>query len=161
MIKRAKITASGKVQEVGYRQKVKEIADQLGVSGTVMNMEDGTVEILCEGEEQILADFIGKIKIQEKEPRQFFPAIWVDNLDVKMGKATREFRAFRKKNVTMDDSLEDMSHEVGIARGIMTNMAQSLSTSTQTLIEVNDNQRKTLESIETLTDHTDENFNKM
>jgi|GEM_PF-3466499 len=161
MIKRVKVFAYGpRVQRVGYRSRVKEIADELGIVGTVRNVEDGTVEIICEGEEQVLTNFLKKVIIQEKEGRPFFPAIWVDGLDEGKPPAG-QFKNFLKKNVTMEDSLEDMSHEVEIARNIMTNMAQSQATSTTTLIEINKNQQKTYESIDILTDHTDKNFTNM
>ena len=37
----------GNVQGVGFRWRVKHIAEKLGIEGTVRNMQDGTVEIKC------------------------------------------------------------------------------------------------------------------
>lgn len=40
-----KITVSGKLRGVGYRQFVQENADTLQIEGTVQNMDDGNVVI--------------------------------------------------------------------------------------------------------------------
>ncbi len=45
----AHVFVSGFVQNVGYRQFVKEIARQIGLTGWVKNMPDGRVEALFSG----------------------------------------------------------------------------------------------------------------
>jgi len=50
---RARIVAEGKVQSVGYRDEVEDIAIDLGVKGFVRNMvEKDRVEIVCEADEK-------------------------------------------------------------------------------------------------------------
>lgn len=44
----------GKVQGVFFRAKTKEKADELGVKGWVKNTDDGSVEVLAQGEESII-----------------------------------------------------------------------------------------------------------
>ena len=40
----------GKVQGVGLRINVKAIADGIGIRGTVKNMDDGSVLVVCEAD---------------------------------------------------------------------------------------------------------------
>ncbi|MEO0454033.1 MAG: acylphosphatase [Verrucomicrobiota bacterium] len=42
---------SGRVQGVGFRYSVKQIAAEFEVSGTVQNLSDGRVELMVQGEE--------------------------------------------------------------------------------------------------------------
>ena len=58
MFKKIHITISGKVQGVFYRMNAKNKADELGLVGWVKNTPDGKVEILAEGEEKNLKEFI-------------------------------------------------------------------------------------------------------
>lgn len=51
MLKKAVIIISGKVQGVYYRHHTKEKAHQLGLKGTVTNLPDGKVRVVCEGTE--------------------------------------------------------------------------------------------------------------
>jgi acylphosphatase len=48
---RAFIKVSGIVQGVYFRYRTKEQADELGLSGTVQNLRDGSVYIVCEGDD--------------------------------------------------------------------------------------------------------------
>ena len=50
MKKAAKITIKGTVQGVFFRDFIKENADKLELKGFVRNLDDGKVEIVCEGE---------------------------------------------------------------------------------------------------------------
>ena len=52
MIRRARIVVTGIVQGVFYRYSTKRKADELGLAGTVRNLPDGSVEIVCEGDEK-------------------------------------------------------------------------------------------------------------
>jgi acylphosphatase len=46
---------SGRVQGVGFRYFTQDIASREGLSGSVRNLPDGSVEVLAEGDEQSLA----------------------------------------------------------------------------------------------------------
>ena len=50
------------VQGVGFRFTAERIAISLGLTGWVKNLRDGRVEVICEGEESDLVDFISKMK---------------------------------------------------------------------------------------------------
>ncbi|MBP2015075.1 acylphosphatase [Anaerococcus degeneri] len=59
-MKRYHIIFKGRVQGVGFRFQVKMLADRLGVTGTVRNMYDGSVEVYIQGNEnQIMSFFKG------------------------------------------------------------------------------------------------------
>ena len=62
MRKRLHIYYSGLVQGVGFRYAAERIAESLGLVGWVRNLEDGRVEVMCEGPEKALKDFAGKIE---------------------------------------------------------------------------------------------------
>jgi len=56
--KRLRIIAQGKVQGVSFRYYTKDAAQALGLTGFVKNREDGSVEIIAEGDESKLAKLL-------------------------------------------------------------------------------------------------------
>ena len=62
MEKQAHITYSGTVQGVGFRWTAQSVANSLKLTGWVKNCSDGTVEVMCKGEEADVKKFIKKIK---------------------------------------------------------------------------------------------------
>ncbi len=58
MKKCAKITISGRVQNIGFRYNAQIIANEHNITGYVKNMRNGTVFIEAEGEESDLEKFI-------------------------------------------------------------------------------------------------------
>ena len=62
MKKQADVIFFGDVQGVGFRYTVVNLADNFPVSGWVENLPDGSVEILVQGEESIIAEFLKKIE---------------------------------------------------------------------------------------------------
>jgi len=57
MIVRQKVTFAGRVQKVGFRLEVHCIAQRMGLTGWVRNLEDGSVEAEIQGEE-LKIDFL-------------------------------------------------------------------------------------------------------
>ena len=55
---------SGKVQEVGYRARVIDIANAFALKGVIENLEDGRVEIIAEGDDEKLKWFESAIDIK-------------------------------------------------------------------------------------------------
>lgn len=59
--KRVHLFYSGRVQGVGFRFTAEAAARDLDVVGWVRNCRDGRVEILAEGEEPALKEFLEKV----------------------------------------------------------------------------------------------------
>lgn len=53
-MKTIQLIVSGRVQGVGFRACVRRIALDMNISGTVMNLPDGRVQIVASGEPMIL-----------------------------------------------------------------------------------------------------------
>jgi len=99
-MKRANIIAKGKVQKVGYRDFVQDSARELEITGYVENLEDGTVKIVCEGEEPKIEEFIRDIKVKKDFIR-------VSEASVKYEKPTGEFKLFKIKYGDVPEELGD------------------------------------------------------
>ena len=86
-MKRADLTVKGRVQRAGYRDTIDRLAYQYELSGFVENLEDGTVKVVCEGEDDEIKKFIEDIRI-DKYP------IKVTDIEVEYSEATGEFEYF-------------------------------------------------------------------
>lgn len=60
-MKTIELHISGRVQKVGFRACVKKIASDLHITGTVINLPDGRVQVYATGEPMILEKFISMI----------------------------------------------------------------------------------------------------
>ena len=77
------LIVSGRVQGVFFRANVRNKANELGLKGYAKNLPDGNVEVVAEGNESKLEEFIEfikngpgiakveNIKIKHKEPENF------------------------------------------------------------------------------------------
>jgi acylphosphatase len=61
-MKRMQVFFSGTVQGVGFRFTAERLARRFSVSGFVRNLDDGRVEVVAEGEETTLVDFLTAIR---------------------------------------------------------------------------------------------------
>jgi len=62
MKKRVHVDYRGTVQGVGFRFTSRHFACQLNINGWVKNLPDGSVELLAEGEEEALIEFLTRVK---------------------------------------------------------------------------------------------------
>ncbi|RJS77295.1 hypothetical protein CW713_10435 [Methanophagales archaeon] len=62
MMKRANVRIRRNVQMAGFRTFIKNIADSLNVNGFAENVEDGSVRVVCEGEEDAIEGLINSVK---------------------------------------------------------------------------------------------------
>lgn len=75
-MKTIKIEVYGLVQGVGFRFMTKKLADQLGVKGTVMNRNDGSVYIEAQADPMTLQQFTSQVKLSPS------PSGRVDNVRI-------------------------------------------------------------------------------
>lgn len=61
-MRRLTVYFSGTVQGVGFRFTAERLARRFQVTGFVRNVEDGRVEVVAEGEEKELAEFLTAIR---------------------------------------------------------------------------------------------------
>jgi len=61
---RARLTAwvDGRVQGVGFRWWVSRQAEALGLSGAAVNLDDGRVEVIAEGEDQACRELLALLR---------------------------------------------------------------------------------------------------
>jgi acylphosphatase len=85
-MKRIHVFFSGRVQGVGFRFTAEDIAITLGLTGWVRNLRDGRVEAVCEGPQDRLERFLGRIK-------DVFGG-YIKDIDITWGEATGEFSDF-------------------------------------------------------------------
>ena len=121
MEKRAEIIISGRVQKAGFRDFIDEIAFDLNLDGYVKNLDDGTVEVVCEGEESPIREFLEKINIIQ------YP-IRVENIDVVYKNPTCEYKTFeviREEDLTLA-TYERMDAAVRYMRQMNSDLGQKI-----------------------------------
>ena len=89
-MRRCRIFVSGYVQGVGFRSFTKKRADEIGLSGSVRNIPDKRVEIIVEGDESKINQFLERIKEGSWGSR-------VEKTELRWEKPTTEFRDFEIK----------------------------------------------------------------
>lgn len=87
-MKQIHVIVRGRVQGVFYRNHVRNSAENLGITGTVKNLSDGTVEIVAQGEKEPLEEFLKKCK---KGSMMAF----VEKLDIQDQEISEEFEEFQ------------------------------------------------------------------
>ena len=87
MKKQAHIYYSGRVQGIGFRYTVADIANQQKICGWVKNLDDGRVEIMAEGQEDTVGNFLEQVK-------EHFSR-YIEDVDIEWQPATGEFRDFQ------------------------------------------------------------------
>ena len=105
-MERARIIVKGRVQKVGYRDLVAEVANSLDIGGRAKNLPDGTVRIIAESEKDVLEKFISLI-----QPRDD-PMIKVTGVDVKFEPASGEFEYF---DIEYEDFDKEGFERIGVA----------------------------------------------
>jgi len=89
-MKTIRLTIKGKVQGVFYRATAKDIADELGVKGSIKNLPDRNVEITASASEDILQKFIEWCK--QGPPKARVEEVIIEELNLQQ---FNEFRIIR------------------------------------------------------------------
>lgn len=83
----AEIVVAGRVQGVGYREYARRQAERLGLTGYVMNLDDGRVRARAEGPRDGIEALVRAL---EKGP----PLASVDSVDVRWVPSSGRFAGF-------------------------------------------------------------------
>ena len=94
------IKVYGRVQRVGFRRFALDIAQELKLAGYVKNLEDGSVELFIQGDEEKLKYYIEKIR-NAPQP------IKVDNLVVEEQSYRSEIKFFKIIYGELPDELQE------------------------------------------------------
>ena len=84
--KRVEVEYSGRVQGVGFRFTAERFARDYGILGYVRNLYNGGVELVAEGEEQKLKDFLEGLRFDLDNYIEHCSQNWFD--------PTGEFQSF-------------------------------------------------------------------
>ena len=84
---RLQATVHGRVQGVSFRYYTRRRATELGLTGTVRNARDGTVEVVAEGQRAVLDELLAFLRVGP-------PAAVVTRVDVRWVAPTNAFERF-------------------------------------------------------------------
>lgn len=87
MVQELHAIVRGRVQMVMYRDYARRGAVRLGLTGTVQNLKDGTVEVVAQGEEGVLKKYIERLKRGSLLSR-------VENVELEWKEAEKRFDRF-------------------------------------------------------------------
>ena len=111
-MKRFVATARGRVQRVSYREHVYNEAIERDISGYVMNLKNKEVEIVAEGSERDLRDFIDAINITQRP-------IVVRSFTIRWEEATGEYADFE---IIRGEVLEELFERIDYAGNVLHSM---------------------------------------
>ena len=160
-MKRLTAYISGKVQRVGYRARVIQLANGLGIKGIIENLSDGRVRIIAEGDEEKIKLFEGSIDIKNT-------LIQVTSIEKIYSQPYGEFGSFYKLVGTgetdsrLDEGigvLKDMRDILisiyGTQKQMLSNQDQMLGKQDETLLEIKDMNRSLNDKMDKVLDKSD------
>jgi len=115
-MKRFVATARGRVQRVSYREHVYNETFDRNISGYVMNLRNGDVEIVAEGSEQDLRDLINAINIIQRP-------IAVKSFTIRWEEATGEYATFE---IVRGEIQEEIFERMDYAGNVLHSMDMKL-----------------------------------
>ena len=87
-MKRLRAVFRGSVQGVGFRYTVERLARHFSVTGFVKNLRSGQVELVAEGDVDVLKDFLAAVREGDLKD-------YIRDVDTDWPSATGEFNAFQ------------------------------------------------------------------
>ena len=133
-MKRANIGIKGNVQMAGFRTFIKNMADSLNVKGFAENLEDGSVKVICEGEEEGINELINSIK--EKTPS--FASI--EEMNEAYEEYKGEFTSFERRGA-------DVPREEGTSESEMLALMRSFDKKGEVMIGILSSMNETMKSV--------------
>ncbi len=138
MMKRADVRIKGNVQMAGFRTFIKNTADSLNVKGFAGNLEDGSVRVICEGEEEGITGLIRSVK---ENPPSF---VSIEGMDVTYEDYRGEFSGFERRGADVPGEESEMvalmrsfDKKGEVMIGILSSMNGTLGSMNGTLGSVN------------------------
>jgi acylphosphatase/uncharacterized protein YdcH (DUF465 family) len=99
-LRAVRLRITGRVQRVGYRRYVLDKAQELGVAGFIENLEDGSVRLFAQAEDDVLEQFLQAVR--NPPP----PAI-VRSVEELPARPDRKLKSFRIKYGRLADELQE------------------------------------------------------
>lgn len=153
-MKRLTAYVSGRVQRVGYRAKVIQLANCLGITGIIENLSDGRVRIIAEGDEEKMELFEGSIDI-----RNTF--IQVTSIEKIYSQPCGEFGSFyklvgtRETDSRLDEGIGVLKDMRDLLASICNKQDQMLGKQDETLFEIKDMNRSLNDKMDKVLDKSD------
>ena len=146
MEKRLVISVYGKVQMVGFRDYVFEIARPLKIKGYVKNEKNPSlVTIVAEGEEKVLNEFVNEIKKAEKP-------IKIEDIKIKEEKPTGEFEYFE---IIRDDPTQEIVERIEMGRVVLFSINEKQDRMLEKQDKMLELQEKTIEKLDRIDNKLD------
>ena len=145
-MKRFVATARGRVQRVSYREHVYNEAFEWNISGYVMNLKNGEVEIVAEGSEEDLREFIDAINITQRP-------IVVRSFTVRWEEATGEYADFE---IIRGEIQEELFERMDYAGNVLHSMDMKLDQGLQLQHTMLDRQDQMLNKQDQMLDKQDQ-----
>lgn len=96
---KATVLVKGRVYHVGYRGRIKEIARQMGLTGSVKNIDDyENVLVTVEGDREKVGQFLREIEIHEQ-------IINVESIETEFSEYLGEFKIFKIIRGTLEEEM--------------------------------------------------------
>lgn len=160
-MKRLTAFVSGKVQRVGYRARVIQLANGLGLKGIIENLSDGRVRIIAEGDEEKIKLFEGSIDIKNT-------FIQVSTIEKSYSQPYGEFDGFFKlvgtgetdsrldEGIGVLNDMRDLLISIcGMQKEMLGKQDQMLGKQEETILEIKDMNRSLNEKMDKVLDKSE------
>ncbi len=143
---------SGSVQRVGYRARVIQLANGLGLKGFVENLSDERVRIIAQGEEEKLKLFEGAIDIKNS-------LIKVSSIETEYSEAHGNFGGFYKM-VETGETDSRLDEGIYVLKGMKDVLIQILNKQDETTHEIKETNRNLGSKMDQMLDKQDQMLDK-
>ena len=143
-----RLRITGRVQRVGYRRYVLDKAQELGVAGFIENLEDGSVRLFAQAEDEVLEQFLQAVR--NPPP----PAI-VRSVEELPARPDRKLKSFRIRYGRLADELQE---GFGAMQSVFTQYWDEFRDYREEFIDYRREFREYREEFREFAKRTDENF---
>ena len=143
---------SGNVQRVGYRARVSQLANGLGLKGFVENLNDERVRIIAQGEEEKLKLFAGAIDIKNS-------LIKVSSIETEYSEAHGYYGGFYKM-VETGETDSRLDEGINVLKGMKDVLILILNKQGETTHEIKETNRNLGSKMDQMLDKQDQMLDK-